>query len=109
MGNAIISFLILICLGGMYGIFKKANYPGWMGLIPIFNLYALLKILDLSPWLFITYLIPGIGFFTFSYVSYKLAQRFNKSSAFTVGIILVPFLFYFILGFDNSKYLKNAD
>jgi uncharacterized membrane protein len=109
LNNAIITFLILITFGGMWGIFKKANYPGWMGLIPGFNLYALLKILDLSPWIFLTYFIPVVGFFTFSYTSYKLAERFNKGSTFTIGIILIPFVFYFILGFDNSKYVKDVN
>lgn len=107
MAAIIISFLILITFGGLWGIFKKAGFPGWIGLIPVYNLFALLRVLDLSPWLFVTYFIPFVGFFTFSYVSYTLAKRFNKGPLFIAGIITIPCVFYFILGFDKSRFSKE--
>ena len=42
------------------------------------------------------------GFHIFN--SWSGAPRFDKSEAFSVGLILLPFIFYPILAFDKSKY-----
>ncbi len=36
-----------------------------------------------------------------------LSKAFGKSSWFTVGLVLLPFVFYLILGFDSSKFKKT--
>ncbi len=38
-----------------------------------------------------------------------LADCFEKSSAFKLGLIFLPVIFLLILGFDNSKYIPPTD
>ena len=36
-----------------------------------------------------------------------LAKKFNKGIGFTIGLILLPTIFLFILAFGKSKYTKE--
>ena len=66
----------------MWKIFSKAGEKGWKSLIPI----------SLTI-----------------YLDCKLAKAFVKSSGFTVGLILLPSIFYLILGFGKSEYVGTQE
>lgn len=40
--------------------------------------------------------------------SYRLAKAFGKGIGYTIGLILLPEVFYLILGFGKAKYDKKA-
>ena len=102
----VILALYIIGIIGMWKMFEKAGRPGWKSLIPIYNFYVLTEISGQNGWLFLLILIPGVGALIWSImVSIKLAPAFGKSTGFAVGLILLPFIFYLILGFDKDQYV----
>ena len=92
---------------------------GWKAIIPFYNIAILYKISGMSPYLVFVYLgllIPIVNFFVAGvigvmslYQVINLSKGFNKSTGFTVAIILVPFIAYLMLGFGNSKYVGFAN
>ena len=89
---------------GMWKVFEKAGKPGWASLIPIYNLYVTLKLINKPAWWLILFFIPLINGVILIIVSIHLAKCFNKSPAFGLGLAFFPFVFYLILGYDDSKY-----
>lgn len=99
----------------MWRIFSKAGEAGWKSLIPIYNAIILFKVSGLSPWLILAYLaaiIPFVGWIVPIVITILqangLSKSFGKSTGFTVGLVLLPSIFYLILGFGNSEYIGNS-
>ena len=88
-------------------LYEKANYPGWTSLIPIYNTYILIKIARKPAyWLFFL-CIPYINIIFIIWLWNRIAKAFGKNEVFTIGIILLWFIFVPILAFDSSKYDIN--
>jgi hypothetical protein len=105
-GPAQIVWLVLaiVVIAGMWKVFTKAGRPGWAVLIPIYDIYVLLKIAGKPGWWLILLLIPVVGLVFAILAVAALANCFGKGAGFTVGLILLPFVFYPILGFGDAKY-----
>ena len=103
----VIFSLIILALTfiGYWKIFVKAGQPGWGGIIPIYNQYVLSKITFGTGWLFLLLLIPFVNIIYVVVLAYKLSQAFGHGIGYAIGLIFLPFVFYLILGFDDSEYL----
>jgi hypothetical protein len=101
-----ITLLILTALMVAAGwkIFTKAGEPGWAAIIPIYNVIVLLKIAGKPAWWIILLLIPVVNFVISILVAAGLAKNFGKGTGFVVGLVLLPFIFYLILGFGSAQY-----
>ncbi len=97
--------LVIVQLISFWKIFVKAGRPGWEGIIPIYNIYILLKIVGKPGWWLILFLIPLVNFVFIIWTYNMLSKSFGKDEAFTVGIILLSFVFLPILAFGDAKYL----
>ena len=116
---AIIAVLLVLQIIGMWKVFTKAGEKGWKAIIPFYNIAILYKISGMSPYLVFVYLgllIPIVNFFVAGaigvmslYQVINLSKGFNKSTGFTVAIIVVPFIAYLMLGFGDSKYVGFAN
>lgn len=100
---ALIVFFVVV----YWKIFTKAGKPGWMAIIPIVNLYGMIKIAKLPGWLIFLYLIPVVNVIVSLVVIIKLCEAFGKSVLFGVltiffGIITLP-----ILAFGSSEYIED--
>jgi hypothetical protein len=102
-----IAFAVLLIVA-MWKIFTKAGEAGWKSLIPIYNLIVLLRVVGRPWWWVLLFLIPFVAFIVWIIVAYDLAKSFGKGAGFTVGLILLPFIFYPILGFGDAAYLGPA-
>lgn len=118
-------------LAGVWMTFAKAGKPGWAALVPIYNLVLLLRITDrpmwwilpilacilatspfvlvllfYSPTLFFTVVILGfLALFVFSLlVSLALAEKFGRDTGFGIGLAVLPFVFYPLLGFGEARF-----
>ena len=94
--------LMFVCL---WRLFTKAGEPGWASIVPIYNSIVLLKISG-KPWWWILILwlvIPAI------IAQIDLAHNFGKTTAFGVGLILLPFLFFPILAFGDAQYQRGPE
>ena len=97
--------IAIITIVGMWKIFVKAGEPGWAAIIPIYNMYIICKI-TAKPiwWLLLLLLCPFINFVVWILLSIALAKSFGKGVGFAIGMILLPFVFYPILGFGDATY-----
>lgn len=111
----IIIALLVLQIIGMWKVFQKAGEKGWKAIIPFYNMAILYKISGMSPYLVFVYLgllIPFVNIIAIAaigvmllYQVINLSKAFNKSTGFTVAIILVPFVAYLMLGFGKSEYI----
>ena len=53
---------------------------------------------------FILSLIPFVNVIAAIMCSLKVSEKFGKGSGFAVGLFLLPFIFYPILGFGSAEY-----
>ncbi|MFO0786171.1 MAG: DUF5684 domain-containing protein [Phycisphaerales bacterium] len=101
---AILVFFIVT----FWKIFGKAGQPGWYSLIPIFNIYILLKIVGRPWWWLILCMIPFVGIIIAIIVTLDLAKSFGKGVGFAIGMILLGIVFYPILAFGSAEYQGPA-
>jgi uncharacterized membrane protein YhaH (DUF805 family) len=101
---AVIAFMI----AAMWKMFTKAGQPGWAAIVPIYNIYVLLKITGRPGWWLLLAFIPLVNLIIFIIVDMDLAKSFGKGSGFGIGLLLLPFIFYPILGFGSATYSGPA-
>jgi len=89
-------------------IFTKAGEPGWAGIIPIYNLLVLLKIVGRPWWWIFLLVIPFVNLITLIIVYVDLAKSFGKGGGFAVGLILLSVIFFPILAWGSSTYVGPA-
>ena len=87
-------------------IFKKSGYEGWETLIPGHNEFVLFKMVGINPaWVLLEiFCAPSAIVFLF-WKNIELAHSFGKSTAFGIGLALLPVIFYPILGFGKDQYV----
>jgi len=116
----------ILCIIAWWKIFAKAGEAGWKAIIPIYNLYILCHIIGINFWIFYLGIPIVLGIIsavlgsdnTFAnlltgcyslfieiYTAIKLGDAFKKGIGFKVGLVLLPAIFYMILGFSDSKYI----
>ncbi|HEV8604654.1 MAG TPA: DUF5684 domain-containing protein [Tepidisphaeraceae bacterium] len=97
--------IIVLIVAGLWKTFEKAGHPGWAAIIPIYNLYILCKIAGRPGWWVILFLIPFVNLVIAILVGIDVAKNFGKGAGFGVGLALLGFIFYPILGFSDARYL----
>lgn len=96
--------LIVLVIAGLWKTFAKAGQPGWAAIIPIYNVYILLKIAVRPWWWLLLLLIPLVNIVIAIIVAIDVAKAFGKGAGFGIGLALLGFIFYPILGFGNAAY-----
>jgi len=91
----------------LWKIYLKAGKPGWASIIPIYNIIVYLEIIG-KPWWWILLLlfVPVANIIFAILMANELSKCFGKDAGFTVGLILLPFIFYPILGYGKAQYIK---
>ena len=100
--------LIALLVVSELKIFTKANKPGWACLIPIYSTLVLLEIIGKPWWWIFLFFIPIVNLVFAIWMINLLSKSFGKDEAFTVGLLLIPIIFYPILGLGSSKYMGPA-
>jgi Family of unknown function (DUF5684) len=112
----VVGFLVVMA-AAMWRVFEKAGHEGWEALIPFYNMYILVKIVEKPGYWAFLMCIPYVGLVFSIWTWNLLVKKFGKSEGFTVGIIFLPFVFIPILGFGDAqfegsvedKFLRNTD
>ena|SRR3989442_825464 len=94
--------VILFIIAAMWKVFSKAGQPGWAAIIPIYNWIVWCKIVGRPAWWVLLLLLCFPIFFII--LSIDLAKSFGKGGGFAAGLILLPFIFFPILGFGSVQY-----
>ena len=100
--------LFALLIVSEWKIFTKANKPGWACLIPIYGTLVLLEIIGKPWWWIFLFFIPIVNLVFAIWMINLLSKSFGKDEAFTVGLLLIPIIFYPILGLGSSKYMGPA-
>jgi hypothetical protein len=104
MGLVYFAVLVLVIVA-MWKVFTKAGEPGWYSIIPIWSTLVLLKIVGRPMWWILLMFIPLVNLVILIIVYNDLSKSFGKGVGFTVGLILLPFIFMLILGFGGATYV----
>jgi signal peptidase I len=104
-----LSFTIPTIFG--YKVFEKAGEAGWKTLIPFYNLYIWLKIIEKPMWWYAFLLIPFINVFVYMLMVVELVKCFKKNGLLEQGIAAVfPFIYLPFLGFNhNEEFIRPQD
>lgn len=94
--------LSILLIVSYWKIFTKAGKPGWAVLIPIYSTLVLLEIIRKPWWWLLLMMIPFVGIIWGIWSLNLLVKSFGKDEAFTVGCILLPYVFIPILAFSKS-------
>lgn len=101
----VIYLLIAIAL---WRVFSKAGYAGILAIIPIVNMFLLVKIAGYSAWMGLLYFIPIVNFIFSIFVAIRLGARFGKGGGFSFFLLfLFPVIGYFIVGYGSAQYRKS--
>jgi hypothetical protein len=101
----IILAIVVFMIAAMWKIFVKAGREGWEAIVPIYNMYVLLKIVGKPGWWLILMLIPIVNYVFVIWTYNMLSKSFGKDEGFTAGLVLLGVVFLPILGFGPAQYL----
>ena len=109
-GALLIPILIIYVITaiGMWKAFEKAGKPGWAALIPIYNYIVILEIVGKPIWWIFLILFPCTTLIFSIWTLNLVSKSFGQSEGFTVGLVLLPYIFIPILGFGSYQYLGPA-
>ena len=103
--NMLIGLILVIA---QWKLFVKAGQPGWATLVPIYNLIVMMEIAGKPGWWVLMMFIPFVNIIFSIMMTMALARNFGQSDGFGIGMILLPIVFFPILGFGDSKYSPVA-
>jgi hypothetical protein len=102
----------------VYGVLKKAGPngdPAWAGFVPVYNVIIILKMVGRPAklaWFLLLYLIPFLGWIALFVLSIiilnDVSKSFGHGGGFTVGLVLLSVIFWFILWLGSSTYRGPA-
>jgi hypothetical protein len=97
--------LVVLMIASMWKVFVKAGQPGWGCLIPIYNVYLMLKIAGKPGWWLILFFIPIVSLVVSVIVVVAFAANFGKGVGFALGLLFLGFIFCPILAFGDAQYV----
>ncbi len=96
--------IMIITLAGMAKTFMKANQSGWAVIIPIYNIYVMTRVAQVSGWVVVAFFVPLINVVAAIYLKVRIASAFGRGPGFGIGLLFLPFIFYPILGFGDAQF-----
>ena len=102
----IVSIVVAIAaVVSLWRVFTKAGLPGWGAIIPIYNVYLLVKAAGRPGWWTVLYFVPVVNVVIHLLVCLDIAQNFGKSKVYgAVGLWLFNVIGFLILGFSSAQY-----
>jgi signal peptidase I len=100
----------ILSLAGLWGIFDKSGYKGWMSIVPFYNLYIWLKIIKKPLWWYLFLLIPFINVFVLLLMVVEICKCFKKYGIGAQALgVLFPFFYLPYLGFSKKETYLDPD
>ena len=107
-GAILVLGFFIIFFGGMWKAFQKANEPGWAAIIPIYNAYVMIKISENKWWWLILAFLPLTNVIALFKISIDVAKAFGQGIGFGIGLAVLPFIFWPLLGFGGYRYRSQS-
>jgi hypothetical protein len=104
LGPVGIGLLVIILFFIVCGwiLFSKAGVPGILSLIPIVNVFFMVKIAGKPLWWFILLFIPIVNIIISLLLCLALAERFGKGALMGIVLFFLPFIGLPILAFTGE-------
>jgi hypothetical protein len=101
------SFLLIT----FWRIFEKSGINPLWALVPLVNLFYLVKISRIccAFFWFILMLLPIINFIAWFIISIKISHNFDKTILYGIFLWMFPFLFLPHLALSKSVYLSHSN
>jgi len=96
--------IIAFAIVSQWKVFEKAGQPGWVCIIPFYNIIILLKISNKPWWWIFMFFIPIANIVFMIMMLHRISLSFGKGAGFTVGLLFLSIIFWGILAFDKSEY-----
>lgn len=96
--------IAILQVAGMWKVFTKANRAGWAAIIPIYNLYVMLKIGDNAWWWLPLLIVPVVNLYALYRIHAGVARAFGKGVGFGLGLAFLAPIFFPLVGFGDYRY-----
>jgi len=96
--------LTVAAVAGYWKALAKAGEPGWAALVPVYNLWVLVRASGNSWLWFVACLVPVVNFVAVAKVFVDFAGQFGRGVVFGIATWLVPFVMMPVLGFGDYHY-----
>ena len=94
---------------GLWAMFSKAGIPGILGIIPLVNVFFLVKLTGRSGWWALLYLVPLVQVVYAIIVALRVGRAFGKGGLFSFFLLfLFSWIGFLIVGFGSAKYSRSA-
>lgn len=103
-GGIIALVIVIFYLATIWRIFEKAGESGFLAIIPIVNMFFLVKIAGKPWWWFLLLFIPIVNFIIIFLVWHGISEKFGHGIGMTLGLLFLGFIFLPILGWGGSEY-----
>jgi len=105
----LIPFIILQIIG-LYKIFEKAELSGWKAIIPIYNLWLWVKIVDRPRWWFLLFFVPVINVLVYLGILVETCKSFGRFDFVSQALcVIFPYVYLIYLGFAHNEDYINPD
>jgi hypothetical protein len=97
--------LFVVMLVAYWKVFTKLGLPGWMGIVPIVNVYMVYKARgerDPVLWTILSF-IPCVSIVAWWFVCSDTAEMFDKELGWKLFLFLLPGFGHLVLGFGDSQ------
>jgi hypothetical protein len=101
--------IFVVTIAAWWKVFTKAGKPGWTAIIPLLDTLQVLDLAGKPWWYLILMMIPFVNIVMLFIISLSVARAFGKGAGFGIGLVVLPFIFYLILGFGSAQYQRPAD
>ncbi|MCW5951471.1 MAG: hypothetical protein KIT69_04370 [Propionibacteriaceae bacterium] len=89
----------------LWKVFAKAGEPGWAAIVPIYNIYTMVKIAGYNPLMFLLFLIPLVNIVFGIMVMIRIGSAFGKSTGWSIVMLVIfNIVGMLILGFGQDQY-----
>lgn len=106
----VVLLFFVVIIASYWRLYEKAEKPGWASIIPIYNNIILLEIIKKPWWWIFLMMIPFFGLIWWVWSLNLFVKSFGKNEGYTLGCILLPYIFLPLLAFDKTtKYLQDFD
>lgn len=107
-GGAIVGLIqllvMVLVIVSLWKVFVKAGQPGWAAIIPIYNVYVWLQIVNRPVWWLLLLLVPIVNIVVFCVLTIDLAKAFGQTMVFGICMIFFGFVCYPVLAFGDAQY-----
>jgi hypothetical protein len=94
----------ILMIVAQWRIYVKAGEKGWKCLIPIYGQVVFFKISMGRGIFFLSWIIPPVGAILTLIATYRLFQKFDKSTLFCIAGVFFSPIMMLVVAFDNSCY-----